>query len=149
MDKFIENIKKEMLKDREGFVLKNYIEEVYIWELADKWMDMNIQTQEDLEEKLKALGNIVNNENYKNAIKASDIAFYENNKEKEIEAAELIKKIKQTDEYKENSKICNYKLLDKYEEPNTYKTDSFIVHTNMIRKMYVYLEEKLKQAKIQ
>lgn len=146
MDNFIEKIKKEMLKDREKFISKNYIEEVYIWELADKWIDTNVQTQIDFENKLNALGNIVNNSYYKNAVKASNIAFTENNNEKSIEAAEFIRKIKQTEEYENYSKVCGYKILDKYEDPITYKTDSFIVHTNMIIKMYTYLKEKIEEV---
>lgn len=148
MDKFIENIKEIMKEDRKRIILNSDIEELYIWELADNWIDMNIQTEYEFKKKINALGNILNTEDFKSAIQSSKIAFNENNTEEAKATAELIKKIRNTEEYKENSKVCNYKILEKYEDYETYKTDSFIVHTNIMLRMYKYLEETAKKIEI-
>ena len=43
--------------------------------------------------------------------------------------------------------MSGYKILSKYEDANTYKTDSFKIHTNIIIRLYKYLDEKLIQIK--
>lgn len=147
MDKFIESIKKIMIEDRKKIISNRNIEDLYIWEVADKWIDKNAQNQQEFEQKLDALGSILKNSNFESAIKTSALAFRENNTDKAIETVELIKKVTHTKEYIKNSEISGYKILSKYEEPSTYKTDSFIVHTNIMIRLYKYLEEKLCKVK--
>lgn len=148
MDKIMENVNRIMQDDRKKIVDKNDTEQLYVWEIANKWVEMNVQNKQEFEEKLGALGKILENEKFKKAIEITKTSLrkeFDLNKAQEV--AELIKEIKQTDEYIENSKIARYKLLDKYEEPITYKTDSFRVHTNIMTRLYKYLEEKLCQMK--
>ena len=147
MDNFLEKIKIIMLRDRKTILLDKNLEDLYIWELADKWINKNVKSKEEFQAKVEALGNILNNAEFQKAISKSKIAFEENDIEKQNEISELIKKIVQTKEYVENSEISGYRILSKYEDINTYKTDSFIVHTNTMLKLYKYLNEKLTEVR--
>lgn len=147
MNNFVENIKSIIIEDKENYISNKDIENLYICELADNWIDINVKTQNEFEQKLNALGIILNHDNFQKAIEKSNLALIENDIEKRREVAELVKKIIETEEYLQNSRISGYKILGKYEDPNTYKTDSFKVHTNIMIRLYKYLNEKLIQIK--
>lgn len=149
MDEFIESIKNKMTKDKEKIISQKNIEDLYVLELADKWIDINVKSKEEYIQKLEALGEILKNKDFQKAIKISALAMDEKNSDEKVkEIAELITKIRKTDEYKENSRISGYKILSKYENPNVLKTDSFIVHTNIMMKLFEYLKEKEELHKI-
>ena len=148
MDSTMKFLKENMLKDKEEFTSKWNIEDLFIWELADKWIDMNIKNVQEFEPKVNALGNILNDRDFIKAVEISKIAF----KEKEvndnaIQTAELIKKVRKSKAYIKNKEIAGYEILSDYEEPEIYKTDSFIVHVNMITKLSEYLQGKVSELK--
>lgn len=148
MDRSMKFLKENMLKDKEEFASKWNIEDLFIWELADKWIDINIKNVQEFEPKVNALGGILNDRDFIKAVETSKLAF----KEKEIndtaiKTAELIKKVRQSEIYIKNKEIAGYKILSKYEEPAIYKTDSFIVQSNMIIRLYNYLQKKVNELK--
>jgi hypothetical protein len=57
------------------------------------------------------------------------------------EAAECIAKLAQSRVYLENVSDAGYKLLDKYKHPETYKTDAFVTHSNIMTALCDYLFE--------
>lgn len=143
MDIFIEKIKKQILKDKELFISKRNVENLYILELADKWIDMNIKSKEDYIKKLNAMEKILNNNDFRKVIETSRLALEEKNtNERANEAASFITNMIKTEEYKENSDISGYKILSKFENPSVFKTDAFIVHTNIMIKLFEYLKAK-------
>jgi len=137
-----------MMNDRNDIVANKNIEALYIWELADQWININIKNKQEFEQKLNALGSILNDIDFKNAVEISKLALKEKDgDDNATKTAELIKKIKQGKLYIKNSQISGYQILSKYEEPTVYKTDSFIVHTNIMMRLYKYLQEKVNEAK--
>lgn len=143
MDIFIEKIKKQMLADKEKFISQKKIENLYVLELADKWVDMNVKDKEDYIRKLNAMEKIVNNNDFRNVIEIGRLALEEKNtNDKANEAARLITNIIRTEEYKENSNISGYKILSKFENSAVFKTDAFMVHSNIMIKLFEYLKSK-------
>lgn len=144
----MQKIKDKMTQDRKKIVSKNNIEDLYVWEIANKWLNINVKSRDEFEIKIEAMGKILNSESFRQAVKTSKLAYEEKNTNyKAKEAAELIKKLKETEQYIENAKISGYKILSKYENPSTYKTDAFIVHANIMTRLYNYLSKMQEKDK--
>ena len=140
MDRFLEDIKIKIAEDKKKVAAKFNVEDLYIIELASKWIEINVSNEKEFEDKIQSLGRILNDRDFQEAVRISNFELEQNN-DNANQIVELIRKIKTKESYKEDSKISGYKLLDKYEDPSTYKTDAFIVHVNIVKKMYSYLNE--------
>ena len=144
-NEYVESLTAAMQSDSQEFGRQCNIEMVYIAELATAWVEKNVASKEELNVKILAMGDILSCPDYKAAKEAGSIAYRENNREKAVEASECIKRIKSTEEYAINSQKSGYVLLEKFESPETFLTDAFSVHSNIMIGMYKYVKKFIEE----
>lgn len=145
MSEYIEDLRKRIEAEASVFAKLNNFERMYISVLSSVWIKKNVETEEELLRAVKAMGEILTCPDYELAVELCRPAYKEKDKEKAEQAAAAVRRIKATETYAVNSKLCGYELLEKYENPETFLTDAFSVHANMILDMYKYVKKFIEE----
>lgn len=134
---------KKIEADKKSASAQLDLEKLYSISVAEQWLEMNVKDEAEGRRKRTALRSILYSEEYQRArelskeisrCKTDDPALRK-------EAAECIAKLAQSRVYLENVSDAGYKLLDKYKYPETYKTDAFVTHSNIMTALCDYLFE--------
>lgn len=131
----------KMDEDEKALKDSGDIEGLYVFYFAKEWLKMNVKNREEFLLRFEALKKIVESEEFQGVIKICRTTLRKTYSVEEAEkAADQIIKLSESDVYLENKSLAHYRLLDKYKLPETYKTDSFRVHANIMERMCKYLD---------
>ena len=134
---------KKMEADKKSASAQLDFEKLYGIAVAEQWILMNVKNKPECIRKREALRNILYSEEYQKARELSKEIYRCKIDAPELrkEAAACIAKLAQSRVYNENASDAGYELLDKYKNPETYKTDSFVTHSNIMTALCEYLFE--------
>ena len=139
-DEWVKSIYAVMEEDEKIYKRENDTEAFYVFCIAQKWVDMNVKTREEFNLRFDALRKIVESEEFQEVRKICKTTLRKTYSIDEAKrAAGLIIKLSESELYLENKELAHYGLLDKYKLPETYRTDSFRVHANIMKRMCAYL----------
>ena len=158
---YYETIKNIIDGDMKKFVVGPELgfERLYIFQLANNWVQKNVKTQEDFDKKLKALKEIIYDKRFVEAIDLGNEAYNmnldeehreekkEQIEEKALEAAKRIAMIRKSENYIKKSKEAGYEILEKYENPNYHIENPLKEQMKIVEELCEYLLEKQRITK--
>ena len=132
MNKEIELLNSKLNEDLDKYAKEKDIDKMYVVQTAITWIENKAESITDLEEKIKLIEQLLEDQYFVAAIIANH--KIENNYMEVYaqETAELIKKLRLSDHYEEISKKTGYRILDEFELPETYKKESLMKHKENI-----------------
>ncbi len=143
----MERLWNQIANDKKEAAQRGDIEKLYIIELAKLWIGMRAKDKDELWEKISALAAILNTSEFQNTMSISKEIYIRFDIEKAKKAADGIVKLSESVVYAENAPIAGYQLLDKFKKAQTYQTDAFITHANMMMDLYEYLKTLMEDSK--
>lgn len=143
MCNYIELLNSKFDTDKKAFIKKSNYEKVFVLEMAKIWIPENTQSLCELSKATAAMGAILGSDEFQKTIAISKEmrASKAIDPQKCEEMATLITKLSESETYLKNTDTAVYKILDKFKDPETYKTDAFANHANIMTLFHKYLCE--------
>lgn len=137
----MERLQTKIEADRKAAAQKGDVERLYIIELARKWIELRVKDAESFEKTVSALAKIFDTPEFQKAMAFSKELCRADSydPEKGREAAAQIVKLSESAVYAECAPIAGYHILDKFKKAETYRTDAFVIHSNMTTRLCEYL----------
>ena len=143
MNNYTEILNAKFDADKKTFIEEQDFSKVYVLEVAKEWIPKNAHSSEELSKAVTALGAILGSDEFQKTIaiskemRASKVI----DPQKCQEMASLMTALSESELYLKNTDTAAFKILDKFKDPKTYRTDAFKDFSNSITRFYKYFCE--------